>query len=104
MLVLVPLTLIQGHSVSLEWVVRPSAWAVLGISISSTFAYTMFFYTIKISGPVFASQSAYIVTMAGVLWGIVLLGEQHSVWLWISVVVMTSGLVLVTPIPKIYQS
>lgn len=55
MLILVPLTLIQGHSVSLEWVVSQSAWAVLGISISSTFAYMMFFYTIKISEPVFAS-------------------------------------------------
>ena len=57
----------------------------------------MFFYTIKTSGPVFASQCAYIVTLSGVAWGIILFSEQHSLWVWISVIVMMLGLFLVSP-------
>jgi len=32
-----------------------------------------------------------------VLWGIVLFAEEHSIWVWSSVLVMLIGLVLVTP-------
>ena len=95
--ILLPIMFIQGHSVPVEWFVSDAAWAVIGVSVSSTLAYMMFFYTIKIAGPVFASQCAYIVTLSGVLWGIVLLAETHSFWVWISVAVMMVGLALVTP-------
>ena len=57
----------------------------------------MFFYTIKTSGPVFASQCAYAVTISGVIWGIIIFSEQHGIWIWISVMVMLLGLVLVSP-------
>jgi drug/metabolite transporter (DMT)-like permease len=57
----------------------------------------MFFYTIKTSGPVFASQCAYVVTISGVIWGIIVFSEQHTVWVWISVIVMLLGLLLVNP-------
>ena len=77
-----------------------TVWAIFGISICSTMAYMMFFYTIRISGPVFASQCAYIVTLAGVLWGIVLLSEVHSFWVWVSVAIMLAGLALVSPVEK----
>ncbi len=57
----------------------------------------MFFYTIKTSGPVFASQCAYVVTIAGVIWGIIVFAEEHSLWVWSSVIVMLLGLMLVNP-------
>ena len=59
----------------------------------------MFFYSIKSAGPVFASQCAYVVTISGVIWGIIVFSEQHTVWVWASVIVMLLGLVLVTPDP-----
>ena len=49
------------------------------------------------AGPVFASQTAYIVTLAGVLWGMVIYRETHSVWVWASLVVMFIALSLVRP-------
>ena len=49
------------------------------------------------SGPVFASQCAYVVTLAGVLWGILIYGEAHSTWVWASLVVMIIALSLVRP-------
>jgi drug/metabolite transporter (DMT)-like permease len=37
------------------------------------------------------------VTISGVVWGIIIFSEQHSLWVWASIVVMMIGLVLVTP-------
>ncbi len=60
-------------------------------------AYSLFIYLIDAAGPVFASQTAYVVTLSGVAWGIALFGEQHSAWIWLSLIVMLAGLALVTP-------
>ncbi len=98
---LVPVMLLQGHTVTGQWMMSAAGWAILGISISSTLAYMMFFYTIKVAGPVFASQCAYIVTLSGVFWGIMVLSETHSVWVWVSVATMMAGLVLVNPRARI---
>jgi len=37
------------------------------------------------------------VTISGILWGIVIFSEVHTIWLWLSVLVMMAGLALVTP-------
>jgi len=74
--------------------------AIIVIAVGSGIAYAMFFYTIKASGPVFASQCAYVVTLSGVFWGIIVFSEQHTIWIWMSVIVMLLGLVLVTPDDK----
>lgn len=92
-----PLAMALGLGEPVSWLASDAGLAVLGIAIGSGFAYSMFFYTIKTSGPVFASQTAYIVTISGVIWGIIIFSEQHSLWVWASIVVMMLGLVLVTP-------
>jgi drug/metabolite transporter (DMT)-like permease len=80
-----------------HWLLSDAGLALAGIAFGSCIAYAMFFYTIKTSGPVFASQCAYAVTISGVIWGIIIFSEQHSTWIWISVIVMLLGLVLVSP-------
>jgi len=92
-----PLAIYLGVDESWRWLASPAGLAIAGIAIGSGFAYAMFFYTIKSAGPVFASQCAYAVTISGVIWGIIVFSEQHSIWVWISVTVMLLGLVLVTP-------
>ena len=52
---------------------------------------------IKITGPLFASQSAYVVTLAGVFFGMAIFDEKHSLWVWASLLSMMVGLALVTP-------
>ena len=49
------------------------------------------------TGPTFAAQAAYLVTLAGVMWGIVIFGEEHSVWIWWALVIMMAALFLVQP-------
>jgi drug/metabolite transporter (DMT)-like permease len=97
---MIPATSSMGYGVPLSWVLSSAGFAISTIAIFSTLAYMMFFYTIKTAGPVFASQCAYIVTISGVLWGIVIFAEIHSVWVWLSVAVMMAGLALVTPTAK----
>jgi drug/metabolite transporter (DMT)-like permease len=100
-IVLVPTTMWMGLEVPVSWVFTASGLAISTIAIFSTVAYMMFFYTIKTAGPVFASQCAYIVTISGVLWGILIFSEVHTVWVWLSIVVMMTGLALVTPTKKV---
>ncbi|MFZ9038374.1 MAG: DMT family transporter [Gammaproteobacteria bacterium] len=92
-----PLAVYLGLDEPWTWLVSDAGLAIVGIAIGSSFAYAMFFYTIKSSGPVFASQCAYVVTISGVIWGIMIFSEQHTVWVWISVIVMLLGLLLVNP-------
>jgi drug/metabolite transporter (DMT)-like permease len=92
-----PLAIYLGVDESWHWLASDAGLAIIGIAIGSGFAYSMFFYTIKVSGPVFASQCAYIVTISGVIWGIMIFSEQHSIWVWSAVIVMLLGLMLVNP-------
>ena len=94
---LIPVTSWMGVGVPVSWVFSSAGLAISTIALISTVAYIMFFYTIRASGPVFASQCAYVVTISGVLWGILIFAEVHSIWLWLSMLVMMVGLVLVTP-------
>lgn len=98
-----PLAMYLGVAEPVSWLVSTPGLALAGLALGSGIAYSMFFYTIKTSGPVFASQCAYIVTLSGVVWGIILFGEQHSFWVWSSIVVLMMGLVLVTPNKKQQQ-
>ncbi|MEC8643683.1 MAG: DMT family transporter [Pseudomonadota bacterium] len=72
-------------------------WTVIGLGLINAVAYTTFVMVIGLAGPVFASQTGYVVTLAGVVWGIILFGETHSAWVWASVGMMMLGLALVTP-------
>ena len=92
-----PLAIYLGVDEPANWLVSEAGLAIAGIALGSCFAYAMFFFTIKTAGPVFASQCAYVVTISGVIWGIIVFSEQHSIWIWISMMVMMIGLVLVSP-------
>ncbi|MEM7059460.1 MAG: DMT family transporter [Pseudomonadota bacterium] len=60
-------------------------------------AYSGFVWLIGRAGPVFAAQVAYIVTLSGVGLGIIVFGETHSAWVWLSLVLMLAGLAMVQP-------
>ena len=92
-----PLAIALGIAEPVGWLISDAGLAIVGITLTSAIAYAMFFYTIQRAGPVFASQCAYVVTIAGVIWGILIFSEQHTLWIWSSVIVMMIGLVLVNP-------
>lgn len=80
---ILPLAFGVGEPIDPQWFFSGEFVAVIGIGVSSALAYLLFFFSIKTAGPVFASQCAYIVTISGVVWGIALLAERHSVWVYL---------------------
>lgn len=72
-------------------------WAATGTGVLSGVAFTVLLYVIRTSGPVFASQSAYIITLAGVAWGMLLFAERHSVYIWSALALTLLGIALVKP-------
>ena len=72
-------------------------WALIGMTLAHIGAYGGFVWLIARAGPVFASQVGYVVTITGVVLGILVLGEAHSAWVWGALAVMLAGLALVQP-------
>lgn len=73
------------------------AWLFALLATINVLSYLGFIELIRLAGPVFAAQQGYVITITGVVWGIVLLGERHSPWVWVAMVVMLGGLALVNP-------
>ena len=71
--------------------------STLGLGFISATAYSIFIYLIGRAGSVFSSQVGYLVTFFGVVWGIIILGESHSVFVWISLAMIMIGIFLVQP-------
>lgn len=94
---LLPMAVLSGQMFPLAFPFGVLEWALLGNSVISVLAFVSFITTIKLAGPVFASQTGYLVTISGVIWGMMLFGETHSAWVWASLVVMLIGLSLVSP-------
>ena len=96
-LMLAPLALATGTTVALfdAWGVAQFAATANGL-LSGT-AFTILLYVIRTAGPVFASQTAYVITLAGVAWGMILFGETHSVYIWSALLLTLFGISLVRP-------
>ena len=71
--------------------------STLGLGFISATAYSIFIYLIGRAGSVFSSLVGYLVTFFGVVWGIIILGESHSVFVWISLAMIMMGIFLVQP-------
>ena len=96
-LALLPAVLATGSFVSLAWPWGTVEWTIAGMAAINVFSYWLFVYLVTATGPVFASQIAYVVTIFGVLWGLIIFEERHSAWIWGALAVMLAGLALVTP-------
>ena len=72
-------------------------WASTGTGVLSGMAYTILLYVIRKAGPVFASQTAYMITLAGVAWGLLLFDERHSIYIWLALALTLFAVSLVKP-------
>ena len=71
-------------------------WAQIGaVLINATFFYLLL-EIIKRAGPVFFSTQNYVATLAGIGWGILILAESHSAYVWGALALLLAGLYLVT--------
>jgi drug/metabolite transporter (DMT)-like permease len=93
----VPLGLVSG-----QWIDPRPPWgapeyALMASAAISSIVYASYVWLIGRTGSVFAAQVAYLVTGAGVLWSMALLGERFSPWVWAALALMLCGLALVQP-------
>jgi drug/metabolite transporter (DMT)-like permease len=96
-MLLVPVMAATDSFVLPGWPWTEVEWSLLGLGLINAVAFSLFVYLIETSGPVFTSQTSNLVTLFGVLWGIVIFGEQNSIWVWLSLATMTLAITLVSP-------
>ena len=103
---LLPIALVDQAPLVPLWVSWTSLqWAATGAGLLSGMAYAILLHVIRSAGPVFASQTAYLITLAGVAWGMLLFGERHSLYIWLALGLTLLAIALVRPqAPKRLQA
>ncbi|MFT5258865.1 MAG: drug/metabolite transporter (DMT)-like permease [Saprospiraceae bacterium] len=94
---LLPIALVQDAWVPVNLPFGQIEWLILAMGVVSSIAYSAYFVLVKLAGAVFASLSGYLMTIAGVFWGVAIFGESHSMWVWFGFVVLLVAMGLVTP-------
>ena len=96
-IIMLPIVLLNNAFVAMTFPPDKVTGVMLLMGVVSSIAYLIFLNVVRMAGPVFASLIGYTVTVAGVMWGLLIFGERHSPWVWLSLLVMLTGLMLVTP-------
>lgn len=94
---LLPLALLTHTDMPLLQAWSTAQYAATGNGLLSGTAFAILLYVIRTAGPVFASQTAYVITLAGVAWGMILLEESHSLYIWSALLLTLAGIALVRP-------
>lgn len=84
----------QGYS---PWPLGRDDAALALSSALHALLYATYVWLAAVAGSVFAAQSSYLVTAAGMIWAMALLGERFSPLVWVAVAVMLAGVALVQP-------
>lgn len=92
-----PLALASGQWIDPRGAWTVAEWALIGSSVVHALCYAGYVWLAAQAGAVFAAQCSYLVTGAGVIWAMVILGERLPPLLWGALVVMVSGVALVQP-------
>jgi len=71
--------------------------AMIISAVMHCLAYGTFIWMIGVAGPVFTGFVAYLVTLFGFVWSILILGEVYSNWIYGALVLMFVGMGLVRP-------
>ncbi len=95
--VLVGVVVATDTFVPLAWPWGVVEWSLAGMAAINAVCFGLVIYLITYAGVVFSTQVAYLITISGVAWGIVIFDEQHSVWVWLSLACILMGLTLIRP-------
>ncbi|MEO5321880.1 EamA family transporter [Mesorhizobium sp. CC13] len=76
---------------------RPACgWCLIAIQCVATgVGYGLFFRLQQVGGPVYVSQMSYVNTAVGVGFGVLLFGESLSLWIWLALALIVTGVLLV---------
>jgi len=92
-----PLALMSGQWINpLASFGKPEIALALGAALHAL-VYVGYVWLVGRAGSVFSAQSAYIVTVCGVVSSIIMLNERYSIWVWLVLGTMMLGMFLVQP-------
>jgi drug/metabolite transporter (DMT)-like permease len=92
-----PITLATGQWIDPTAGFGQAEAGLVGSSMIHALMYAGYVWLASRAGAVFAAQCSYIVTGAGILWAMALLGERFSPFVFVSLVLLLSGVALVSP-------
>lgn len=94
-----PLALLSGQAFWSQATGAPDL-AILASSLIHAVAYAGYIWLVGLAGSVFAVQVSCLVTLFGVAWAMLFLGENYSGWFWAALATMLGGMALVQPRPR----
>ena len=84
-----------GNFIEPAELMTPLGPVIAMLAVVTVVVNVTFFLLLKLGGGVFTSQKAYVTAIAGVLWGILLLGETMSPLAWGAIGLVLLGMYLV---------
>jgi drug/metabolite transporter (DMT)-like permease len=97
MVMVLPLVLVSGQWIDPTAGFGPPERALVLSSVVNTLMYVGYIWLAAAAGAVFTAQVGYVVTIAGVGWAMVLLGERFSPVVYAAAAILLVGLALVQP-------
>ncbi|QEX23858.1 ABC transporter permease [Hypericibacter adhaerens] len=95
-ILVLPLIVATDGFVSLLPPWQPAHYAIMGMMAINSSCTVGFLWLIRTAGAVFTSQTAYLVVLFGMLWGMLFFGDRHSGWIWAALLLMVAGVLLVS--------
>ena len=92
---LIPIMLATDSTLALLGSWGLQQWAAMGMTLINATCTIIFLRLILSAGPVFTSLTAYVMTLSGLLWGILLFDERFSGWVWAAFALLFVGVGLV---------
>ncbi|MEL7165680.1 MAG: DMT family transporter [Pseudomonadota bacterium] len=92
-----PFTLISGHWIDLRPHYVAPEIAQAASAVVHVLVYAGYVWLVRQTGPVFAVQVSFLVTLFGVFWAKLILSEAYAPTVWASLALMMLGMYLVQP-------
>lgn len=90
-----PLALALGRFQVLGWPPSAGEQALIAHSVLAAINFYMIFELIRIAGPTYMTQANFLSVGFGVVFGLVLFGESHSLFVWTAIALVLAGVALV---------
>jgi drug/metabolite transporter (DMT)-like permease len=97
MILSLPLALFSGQWINPLPPYGAPDYAHIAGSLIHVIVYTCYVWLVGRTGPVFAVQVSYLVTIFGVFWARLILSETYAPQIWLALLVMLGGMYLVQP-------
>jgi drug/metabolite transporter (DMT)-like permease len=97
MILSLPLALLSGQWINPLPPYGAPDYAHIASSLIHVIVYASYVWLVGRTGPVFAVQVSYLVTVFGVFWARLILSETYAPQVWIALLIMLGGMYLVQP-------